>query len=213
MSAWTAFGIRANIALRQAMTNANHISLRQLRCFVTVAEELHFRRAAERLNMRQPPLTRCIQALEQSLGVALFVRKGSAIELTEGGRLVFSEARAALAQVDRVRDAAHKAERGEAGTLRIAAVISASFVPAFKEARTAFARDFPGAALELTWTGSSDAIQALRKRKVDMALIRRVSQHLEDLEQSTVAFDRLMLVLPANHPKASAPKVALRDLV
>jgi DNA-binding transcriptional LysR family regulator len=195
------------------MKNIDSISLRQLRCFVTVAEELHFRRAAERLNMSQPPLTRSIQTLEQCLGVELFVRKGRAMELTEGGRLVLSEARAALAQVDRVRDAAHKAESGEAGTVRIAAVVSVSFLPVFTAARKAFARDYPGAALEFTWSGSSDAIQALRKRKVDLALIRHVSQHLDDLAQITLASDRLMLVLPADHPKARAEKVALSDLV
>jgi DNA-binding transcriptional LysR family regulator len=189
------------------------ISLRQLRCFVTVAEELHFRRAAERLNMSQPPLTRCIQTLEQCLGVELFARKGRAMELTASGRLVLVEARAALAQVDRVRDAAHKAESGAAGTVRLAAVISASFLPVFVEARKAFARDYPGAALEFTWTGSSDAIQALRKRKVDLALIRHVSQHLDGLAQVTVASDRLMLVLPADHPRARDEKVALSDLV
>jgi DNA-binding transcriptional LysR family regulator len=194
------------------MRNIDSISLRQLRCFVTVAEELHFRRAAERLHMRQPPLTRSIQTLEQCLGVELFTRKGSAIELTQGGRLVLAEARAALAQVDRVRDAAYKAERGEAGTLRIAAVISAAFVPVFTEARQAFARDYPGAALEVSWTGSSDAIQALRNRKVDFAIVRQVSQHLHGLTQVAIASDRLMLVLPANHPKAAAERVSLSEL-
>src|SRR4051812_20981767 len=193
--------------------SANPISLRQLRCFVAVAEELHFRRAAERLNMRQPPLTQRIQEMEQDLGVQLFLRKAHLVELTEAGRSVLTEAKAALAQIERVRDAAHRAERGEAGTIRIATVISAAFLPAFNEARRAFTRDHPGAVLELSWTGSSDGIQALRKGKVDLALIRRVSQHLDDLAQVTVALDRLMVVLPADHPKALAEKVALKDLV
>src|SRR5262245_21997401 len=134
------------------MKNLDQISLRQLRCFVTVAEELHFHRAAERLNMRQPPLTQRIQAMEHDLGVELFTRRGRMVELTEAGRLVLPEARAALAQIDRVRDAARKAERGETGTLRIAVVISAALVPAFTEANSAFKQDHPGVALDLTWT-------------------------------------------------------------
>jgi len=195
------------------MKNLDQISLRQLRCFVTVAEELHFRRAAERLNMRQPPLTQRIQAMEKDLGVELFRRHGRLVELTEAGRLVLPEARGALAQIDRVRDAARRAERAEAGTLRIAVVISASFVPAFNEATRAFRQDCPGVALELTWTVSTGCIQALRQRRVDLALVRRVSQHLDGLSYLTVAHDRLMLVLPANHPKADADRIALSDLV
>ena len=194
------------------MKNLDQISLRQLRCFVTVAEELHFHRAAERLNMRQPPLTQRIQAIEQDLGVELFTRRGRLVELTEAGRLVLPEARAALAQIDRVRDAARKAERGEAGTLRIAVVISASLVPAFSEATKSFKQDYPDVALDLTWTVSQGCIQALRQGKVDLALVRRVLQQLDGLSYLTVARDRLMLVLPANHPKADADRIALADL-
>src|SRR6266852_6305174 len=110
----------------------------QLSYFVAVAEERHLRRAAARLHISQPPLTQRIQAMERDLGVQLFKRKGRLIELTEAGRLVLTEAQAALAQVDRVREAARKAEQGEAGTLRIAVVISAPFIPAFSESIKAF---------------------------------------------------------------------------
>jgi len=188
------------------------LTLRQLSYFVAVAEERHFRRAAARLHISQPPLTQRIQAMERELGVQLFKRKGRLIELTQAGHLVLTEAQAALAQIDRVREAARKAEQGEAGTLRVAVVISASFTPAFSEATKAFKRDYPGVAVDLTWTISSEGIQALRQRKVDLCLIRRVSRHLDGLAQMTVARDRLMLVLPANHPKAAKEKVALDDL-
>jgi len=87
------------------------LSLRQMQCFVTVAEELHFRRAAERLHMTQPPLSQRIQAMERDLGVELFKRRGHQVELTEAGRLLFKEARATLTQAERVRQVAHRAER------------------------------------------------------------------------------------------------------
>ena len=189
-----------------------NLTLRQLSYFVAVAEERHFRRAAERLRISQPPLTQRIQAMERDLGVQLFKRKGRMIELTEAGRLVFTEAQAALAQVDRVREAARKAEQGESGTLRVAVVISAPFVPAFSEATKAFKRDHPGVVLELTQTNASDGVEALRQGKIDICLIRRVSLYLDGLGQMTVARDHLMLVLPESHPKAAAEKLSLSEL-
>lgn len=188
------------------------LSLKQLSYFVTVAEEQHFHRAAARLHISQPPLTQRIQAMERDLGVRLFKRKGRLVELTEAGRLVLAEARAVLAQVDRVRETARKAEQGLAGTLRVAVVISATFIPTFSEAVEAFKRDYPGVALDLSWTVSSEGIRALRERKVDLCLIRRVSLPLDGLAHVTVARDRLMFVLPANHPHADKEKVAFEDV-
>ena len=75
------------------MNDANRLSLRQLRCFVTVADELHFRRAAERLHVSQPPLTQRIQDMERDLGVELFRRIGNKGELTDAGRMVLKGAR------------------------------------------------------------------------------------------------------------------------
>ena len=190
----------------------SNLSLKQLSYFVAVAEEQHFHRAAARLHISQPPLTQRIQAMERDLGVQLFKRKGRLVQLTEAGRLVLAEARAALAQVERVRETARKAEQGQAGMLRVAVVISATFIQAFSEATEAFKRDYPGVALELSWTVSSEGIRALRERKVDLCLIRQVSLPLDGLAHVTVARDRLMLVLPVNHPHAAKEKVALRDV-
>src|SRR5215471_20574851 len=85
------------------------LTLRQLFYFVTVAEERQFTRAAERLHVSQPPLTQRIQTLERDLGVQLFIRRGNQIELTESGRMVFDEAKATLAQADRVQEVARRA--------------------------------------------------------------------------------------------------------
>ena len=194
------------------MQNLNSLSLRQLRCFVTVAEELHFRRAADRLNMRQPPLTQRIQAMEQTLGVQLFLRKGHVVELTEVGRLVLAEARATLNQFDRIAEVAQKAGRGDIGTLRVAVVISVPFIPAFNEATKTFKRDHPGVVFDLIWTISNDGVQALRQGKVDLCFVRRASRYVDGLVQMTVARDCLKLVLPENHPRAHDEKVSLKDV-
>jgi DNA-binding transcriptional LysR family regulator len=195
------------------MNNANKLSLRQLRCFVTVAEELHFRRAAERLQISQPPLTQRIQEMERDLGVELFLREGHRVELTEAGRLVLAEARATLAQADRVREVARLAAQGEAGNLRVSVIASASFVPAFNEATNAFQRDYPKVTLELSETTSRGAMAALQQRRTDICAVRRGAPLLDGVQQMELARDQLMLVMPSNHPKAAAGKVALQDVV
>jgi DNA-binding transcriptional LysR family regulator len=190
----------------------SRLTVKQLSCFVAVAEEGHFRRAAQRLHMTQPPLTQRIQAMERDLGVQLFMRTNKRVELTQTGRLVLAEAQAALVQIERVQEVARQAESGEMGTLRLAFVIAAPFLPGFNEATRAFQRDYPRVVFEVTQANSGQAIEALRQRKVDMCVIRRLPQHLNGFEELTVAHDRLMLVLPATHPRALAEKIPLCDV-
>src|SRR6202000_1610210 len=114
------------------------VDLRQLRHFVTVCEELHFRRAAERLCMMQPPLTQSIQGLKTDLGVALFERTKHRVALTKAGEALLGETRAALAQADRFVATAHRARLGQVGTLRIGFSISAFFCPPFTHTLSKF---------------------------------------------------------------------------
>jgi DNA-binding transcriptional LysR family regulator len=179
---------------------------------VTVAEERHFRRAAERLHVSQPPLTQGIQAMERDLGIQLFARRGHRIELTEAGEVMLPEARAVLAQIDRLREVARQAEQGEAGHLRIAVTMSVAFIQAFTRATKAFQSDYPEIVLELVQGNSVQAIAALRQHKVDICLIRPVSFRLPGFDQMTVTRDRLMLVLPSDHPEAAAENVSLSKL-
>ena len=185
-------------------------SLRQLQCFVTVAEELHFRRAAQRLHMTQPPLTQRIQAMERDLGVELFKRTGHRVELTEAGRLLVKEARATLTQAERLRELAHRAERGEAGRIRLGITISVPFMPSFTRAIRSFQDDYPGVAVDLALVNSGQALEGLRQRKLDIGLIRSFSAPLPpDWQQTIVERDRLMLVLPSGHPLAKSERVPL----
>jgi DNA-binding transcriptional LysR family regulator len=183
-----------------------------LNYFVAVAKEGHFRRAAERLHISQPPLTQRIQAMERDLGVQLFTRMGNRIELTEAGRLVLAEAEATLAQADRVREVARRAEHGEAGHMRISIVCSVPFIPAFSRATKAFQSDYPGVVLDLVRLSSNEGMESLRERKIDICLMRREPVRLPCFQQMTIARDRLMLVLPADHPAAAADRVPLREL-
>jgi len=189
------------------------LTLRQLFYFVIVAEELNFHRAAARLHVSQPPLTQRIQAMERDLGVQLFTRTGKQIELTEAGRVVLAEAKSTLAQANRVWEMARRAGQGEVGTLRVSVGTSAYLLRAFREAVEAFRRDYPGVVLDLVQTTCRRAFEDLEQRRIDTCALRRVGRLLDGVHQIVIGRDRLMLVLPSNHPKAGSEKVTLDDVV
>ena len=116
------------------------MDIRRFRYFIAVAEELHFRRAAERLNISQPPLSQQIKLLEQELGTALFERTNRRVALTQAGRLFLPEARAAIAQAERAIEVARKGQRGELGGLRVGFFPSAPLIPEIARAIRAWAR-------------------------------------------------------------------------
>src|SRR5215471_18257729 len=192
------------------MKHTDRITLRQLRCFVTVAEELHFRRAAERLNMSQPPLTQRIQDLERDFGVQLFRRMGPRIELTDAGRMVLKSARDTLAQADNFCEMAQRAAQGQYGQIRVGLTLTALlFAPIHRAIRT-FQQEHPGVSLDLTHIISGPALDALKQGKRDVCLIREFPVPLPpDFEQVVIARDRMMLVLPAGHDQARAKRVPL----
>ena len=125
-----------------------NIELRHLRYFVAVAEELHFGRAAARLNISQPPLSQQIQALEQQIGARLLARTNRSVLLTAAGKQFLADSRQILSMVD---DAAARAERlhqGEAGELRIGFTSSAPFIRAVSDTLSLFRRDYPDVHLQ-----------------------------------------------------------------
>src|SRR5215510_9053027 len=124
------------------------MELRHLRYFVAVAEELHFGRAAARLHIVQPALSRQIRALEEEMGLTLFERDRRRVALTPAGSVFLNEARVLLGHVNRAVEAARRAARGELGSLRI------SYVPAMvttglPEIVRGFRRRFPGVDMRL----------------------------------------------------------------
>ena len=196
------------------MKNANQISLRQLRCFVTVAEELHFRRAAQRLNMSQPPLTQRIKDMERDLGIELFRRIGNRVELTDAGRRMLNPAKETLAQAEGFCETAQRAARGECGRIRVAVTIASLFFRSIQQAVRVFQKDYPDVSLDIAQMSSGPALEALRRRQLDMCLMRPFPAPLPpDCEGTTIELDRLMLVLPAGRPQTRAKRIQLSAVV
>ncbi|WP_458098143.1 LysR substrate-binding domain-containing protein [Roseomonas sp. WA12] len=148
------------------------MELRHLRYFVILAEELHFTRAARRLGMAQPPLSQQIRQLETELATPLFERGTRRVALTDAGRILLPEARAALAQVARVETVALRAGRGEIGELRIGIFATAPLLPEFTRAVLAFRTRLPDVHLALTESPTMEQMEALRRGQIDAGFIR-----------------------------------------
>lgn len=146
--------------------------LRQLQYFVAVAEELHFARAAERLHMAQPPLSRQISALESELGVTLFRRSKRRVELTEAGLLFLSEARRTIEQADRAAVVARRAGRGEVGRLEIAFASSVPFTSLFPQLMKEFRNAYPELKLTLGEMTTREQLNALADGRLDIGFVR-----------------------------------------
>ena len=191
------------------------MELRHLRYFVTLAEELHFSRAAERLGISQPPLSQQIRALEEELQVRLFDRSSRNVELTEAGRLFLVEARATLDQADRARQTAARAHRGEIGELTVGIYPSALLAEPVAAAILGFRQRHPSVRLVLRERAVYSAIRELAGGSLEIAYLRHASR--PDLPAGIglmeVMREPMVLVMHANHRLASreAP-VRLEDL-
>ncbi|WP_328472777.1 LysR family transcriptional regulator [Streptomyces sp. NBC_00448] len=184
-------------------------SLQQLRGFVAVAEEQHFGRAAVRLNMTQPPLTRQIQALERILGVTLFERGGRGTRLTAAGAVFLDHCRRVLALLEAAPAATRRAADGRSGTLRLAFTSIGAYAVLADMLKLADAH-LPDAAVELTELASPDQFTALSELRVDMGLVRPPIP--EQYESVLVHTEDLVLAVPAGHPLAAAGPVLLADV-
>lgn len=187
------------------------IEVRQLRAFVAVAEERHFGRAAERLNIAQPSLSQTMRRLESELGAALLHRTTRRVELAPAGRILLERGRAILAGVDSAREDARRAARGEFGRLSIGFTGSATYA-VMPSLATAMRRELPGVELDLHGEMLTPAqVAGLLDRSLDLALLRPPVEH-PDLSFEVVRREPLLAVLPRQHPLAGAESIALRDL-
>ena len=185
-------------------------SLHQLRGFVAVAEEQHFGRAARRLNLTQPPLTRQVQALEGALGVSLFDRSGRGVRLTTAGEVFLAHCRRVLALIDVAPVATRRAADGQTGTLRLAFTAIGAYAVLADFLFTVNER-IPAVSIELTELVSPDQFEGLANLEIDLGLVRPPIP--EQFESVMVHSEDLVLAVPAGHPLAAQDQpVALADV-
>ncbi|ARP73767.1 LysR family transcriptional regulator [Streptomyces pluripotens] len=184
------------------------MELRTLRYFVAVAEDLHFGRAAARLHMSQPPLSRAIKQLEADVGAALFHRSASGVTLTPAGVVLLEQARALLDQADRAR-------------VRVAAVTGATTLtvgilgdgtdPGATRLAAAYRRQHPDIEIRVRETGLTDPTCGLRTGRVDIALTRAPFDET-GLTVQELRVDPVGAVLRADDPLARRGRLELADL-
>lgn len=186
------------------------MELRHLKYFAVLAQELNFNRAAIRLHISQPPLTRQIHQLESELGVQLFVRLPRGLELTAAGTSLFDDARRILGMVDAAKDRAAKAGRGEIGRLDVGIFGSAIFnhIPRLL---LQFRQLYPDVQISLHEQTKAEQIQALRERRLTIGFNRHVSGE-HDIVVETVYLEPLLVALHSAHPLAQKAAIGIREL-
>lgn len=182
----------------------------QLRCFAAVAEELHFGRAAARLNMTQPPLSRQIQVLERVLDVQLLERTSRTVRLTAAGRSFLPEAQRILRLAETATHVTRQVAAGRAGVLKFGftAASAYDFLPRLV---TALRRALPDVTLALREMVSKDQIEELLAGRIDAALVRPPVTH-PDLIAVRALDEPLVVALPAGNPLALRDRLTPADL-
>jgi DNA-binding transcriptional LysR family regulator len=184
---------------------------RKLRYFLAVAEELHFGRAARRLNISQPPLSMQIRALEDELEALLFTRDRRNVALTEAGRVLLVEARNVLVQIDHARNAVQRAARGEVGRLAIGFITPVEYnvLPALLEE---FRRSYPGISLTLREVMTDQQLAELESGTLDVGLLTAPVDR-PTLWCHRVWRERMIVAIPAVHKLArSTAPISVRRL-
>lgn len=187
------------------------VDLRQLRQFIAVAEELHFHRAAARLNMSQPPLTMAIRKLEEEIGVELIERGNRTLGLTAAGRVFLDEARQTLLQAERSIVAAQETAAGRTGLVRLGYVGSALY-GRLPDAIRAFRESHPEVRLELMEATTTQQVERIREGGMDIGLLIPSVPDAGDLSFERFDTDRLCIALPHSHALAGVKKISLSDL-
>lgn len=174
------------------------LALTQLRCFVVLANELHYGRAAARLHMTQPPLSRQIQQLEAAVGVQLLERNQRSVRLTPAGRAFLPEAEQLLALSQSAAAVARRAATGEAGSIALGYVAGASF-GFMPQVVAAARRQLPALDIRLRDMSTAQQYEALRSGRIDVGIVRVPADHA-GLRSASVLREPFMACLPPRHP-------------
>ena len=187
------------------------MELRHLRCFIAVAEELHFARAAERLHIDQSPLSRTIKELEEDLGARLFVRTTRSTQLTRAGRLLLEHVPRIFAALEQARDSVRSASNGYHGQLRIA--LSDGITPSRLPALLAQCREEdPEVEVRLFEVSMAQQIKGLHDELYDAGF--SMAEDVGDGIVVTPAWeDELMVAVPARHPVLAFKQIPLEEVL
>ena len=191
---------------------ARNIELRHLRYFLVAAEEEHIRRAALRLNIAQPALSRQIKDLEERIGVTLFERVNHRVRLTEAGRALADDARRLLRQAEMAVERAVGVSAGRIGHLRVgfsASTVRHAVVP---DVLMAFRKGFPEVELAVVQMNSAKQLDALRAGEIDAAFGFHEPEGLPEFGSHRMGRDGVALILPLDNPLAGRATLRLADL-
>ena len=189
------------------------MDLRQLRYFVVLAEELHFRRAAERLNITQAPLSVAIQNLERELGGQLFHRTQRRVALTDVGRVLRDHALALLDRLDHSLEDVREMISGDSGRLRMGFTGASTLLPSFSRMICDFRTRFPKVRVTLSDISSAGQIAALRDREIDVGIMRSHGAHpSSDISFTKLLRDPLVVAMREDSPLANGATLSIADL-
>lgn len=182
------------------------MELRHLKYFVVLAEELHFARAAERLNIAPPTLTVQIQEIERTLAAPLFTRTKRSVALTSAGEIFLSEARNVLAQFEKAQSVGRRAGRGEVGRVEIGYVGSAAYAGVLQEQMSEFLKAWPSVDLNAREIPMEPLPDLIVDGKVDVGFVRLPMMIPDSLQRHVLLRDRFCLAMSEGAPSSGGPE-------
>jgi DNA-binding transcriptional LysR family regulator len=189
------------------------MELRHFRCFVALAEHLHFAHAAELLHVTQPGLSQQIKALEDELGVRLFDRRKREVFLTEAGSYFLQEAQLTLKHAERAQAIAKRVARGQLGSLRIGYVSSVPFTGILSQIAAEFRQHAPGLELLLEEMFGPEQLIKIAAGTLDAGIIRLPVEHeLPHLETKVLIKERMVVAVKEDNPVARLEEIPVADL-
>ena len=189
------------------------MELRHFRCFIALAEHLHFAHAAELLHMTQPGLSQQIKALEDELDVRLFDRSKREVLLTEAGSYFLREAQLTLKHAELAQSVAKRVARGQLGSLRIGYVSSVPFTGILSQIASEFREHVPGLQLLLEETFGPEQLIKIAAGTLDAGIIRLPIEHeLPHLETKVLIKERMVIAIREDHPLARLRQISVADL-
>lgn len=186
------------------------MELKQMRYFLALAQELNFGRAAERLHIAQPPLTRQIRALEEELGTVLFTRTAKGAELTEAGQALLDEVPNILALARRAEEQTQLAGKGFSGRLDVG-IFTSGVLNVIPRLLADFHTERPEVKIELHNATKTQQIEALRERRLTVAFNRLVPAS-DDIAVEVVQREPFLVALYEGHPLCAKKSITLADL-